>query len=143
MAANKLVSTGKKTKGRKRHIVTDTLGCLLALKIHKANLHDTKAGIFPAIEACRKYSTIQKYCGDSGYRGSFVANLKSILGLDVDISAKIIPEGWKVIPKRWIVERTFAWLNNSRRLSKDYELLTSSAESIIILSHCHTLLKHL
>ena len=108
---------GKKTKGRKRHIATDTLGCLLALKVHKANLHDTKSGIFTALEAYRKYPTIRKYCADSGYRGSFVNNVKTIFGLDVDISAKIIPQGWKVVPKRWIVERTFAWLNNSRRLS--------------------------
>jgi len=123
--------------------VTDTLGCLLALKIHKANLHDTKSGIFTALEAYRKYPTIRKYCADSGYRGSFVNNVKTILDLDVDISAKIIPQGWKVVPKRWIVERTFAWLNNSRRLSKDYEILTCSAKAMIILSHCHTLLKRL
>ena len=133
----------KKTKGRKRHIVTDTLDYLLALKVHKANLHDTTSGIFTALEAYRKYPTIRKYCEDSGYRGSFVNNVKTILDLDVDISAKIIPQGWKVVPKRWIVERTFAWLNNSRRLSKDYEILTCSAKAMIILSHCHTLLKRL
>ena len=103
------------------------MGCLLALKVHKANLHDTKSGIFTALEAYR----------------NFVNNVKTILDLDVDISAKIIPKGWKVVPKRWIVERTFAWLNNSRRLSKDYEILTCSAKAMIILSHCHTLLKRL
>lgn len=116
---------------------------MLALKVHKANLHDTKAGMFIAIQARRKYSTIQKFCGDKGYRGAFVSNLKSILGLDVDISEKIIPKGWKVVPKRWRVERTFAWLNNSRRLSKDYEILTSSAESMIKLSHIRSLLNRL
>ena len=99
--------------------------------------------MFIAIQARRKYPTIQKFCGDSGYRGSFVSNLKSILGLDVDISVKIIPQGWKVVPKRWIVERTFAWLNNSRRLSKDYEIRTCCAESMIKLSHIHSLLNRL
>jgi hypothetical protein len=113
------------------------------LKVHKANLHDTKAGMFIAIRAKRKYATIKGFCGDRGYRGSFVNNLKSILDLEVDISEKIVPRGWKIVPKRWIVERTFAWLNHSRRLSKDYEILTSSAESMIILSHSHTLLKRL
>ncbi|MBR6012597.1 MAG: transposase, partial [Selenomonadaceae bacterium] len=88
------------------------MGCLLAVKVHKANLHDTKAGIFPAIQAYRKYPTIKKFCADKGYRKSFVDNVKSILELDTDISEKIIPEGFTVIPKRWIVERTFAWLNN-------------------------------
>ena len=116
---------------------------MLALKVHKANLHDTKAGMFIAIQARRKYPTIQKFCGDSGYRGSFVINVKIILGLDIDISTKIIPQGWKVVPKRWIVERTFAWLNNSRRLSKDYEILTSCAESMIKLSHLRSLLNRL
>ena len=90
----------KKTKGRKRHIVTDTLDYLLALKVHKANLHDTTSGIFTALEAYRKYPTIRKYCEDSGYRGSFVNNVKTILDLDVDISEKIIPQVWKVVPKR-------------------------------------------
>ena len=99
---------GKKTKGVKRKIVTDEIGCFLAVLVHKANFHDTKSGIFIAIQAERKYPTIQKFCGDRGYLGSFVANVKTILGLDVDISEKIIPKGWKVVPKRWIVERTFA-----------------------------------
>ena len=112
---------------------------MLALKVHKANLHDTKAGMFIAIQARRKYPTIQKFCGDRGYRGSFVSNVLTILDLDVDISEKIIPKGWVVVPKRWIVERTFAWLNHSRRLSKDYEILTSCAESMIKISHLHSL----
>ena len=110
---------------------------------HLVKIIRKKAGIFIAIQAQRKYPTIKKFCGDRGYRGSFVTNVKTILGLDVDISAKIIPQGWKVIPKRWMVERTFAWLNNSRRLSKDYEILTSSAESMIKLSHIHSLLNRL
>lgn len=88
--------------------MTDALGCLIAVKVHKANIHDTKAGIFPAIQAYRKYPSIKKFCGDKGYRKTFVANVKSILRLETDISEKIIPQGWQVIPKRWIVERTFA-----------------------------------
>ena len=99
--------------------------------------------MFIAIQALRKYPTIQKFCGDRGYRGSFVTNVKTIFCLNVDISAKIIPKGWKVVQKRWIVERTFAWFNNSRRLSKDYELTVVSAESLIKISHIHTLLKRL
>lgn len=123
--------------------MTDILGCLLAVKVHRANLHDTKAGIFPAIQAYRKYPTIKKFCGDGGYRGTFVELVKSILGLDTDISQKIVPEEFQVIPKRWIVERTFAWLNISRRLSKDYEILTSSSEAMVKISNFHTLLRRL
>ena len=111
----------EKNKGHQRHIVTDTLGCLIAIKVHRANLHDTKAGIFPAIQACRRYPTIQVFCADAGYRGSFVSNLKSLFDLNVDISPKIKVEGFHVIPKRWVALRTFAWLNNSRRLAKDFK----------------------
>ena len=67
--------------------------------------------------------------------------LKNICG--VEISKKLKPHGWQVLPKRWIVERTFAWLNHSRRLSKDYELTAASAETLIKISHIHTLLKRL
>lgn len=83
--------TAKKNKGHKRHIITDTLGCLLTVKVHRANLHDTKAGIFPAIQAYRKYPTIKAFCADGGYRGTFVNNVNFILGLNVDISKKIVP----------------------------------------------------
>lgn len=77
------------------------------------------------------------------YRKTFVANVQTILALRVDISPKIKPIGFQVIPKRWVVERTFAWLNNSRRLAKDFERTISSQEAIIKISHIHTLLKRL
>jgi putative transposase len=131
---------GKKVKGRKRHIVVDIMGNLLAIVVHAANLHDTKSGINPAKQAFEKYRTIKKFCGDEGYRKSFEEAVMSELGLGVDISEKIVP-GWEVIPKRWVVERTFAWANNSRRLSKDYEITTSSEEAFFMISHSRTLLR--
>lgn len=111
--------------------------------MHKANQHDTKIGYWVAALAVFCYSTIKRFCADKGYRGTFVSNLNQLFGLGVDISEKIKPQGWQVEPKRWVVERTFAWLNNSRRLSKDYEILTCSSEAMIKISHCHTLLKRL
>ena len=123
--------------------MTDTMGNILAVKVHRANLHDTKAGIFPAVKAYRNYPTIQAFCADAGYRKTFVANIENILCLSVDISPKIKVVGFHVIPKRWVVERTFAWLNNSRRLAKDFEKTVASAEAVIKISHCHTLLKRL
>ena len=108
-------------KGRKRHIVTDTMGNLLAIKVHAANTHDTKSGIDPAKKAVKKYPTIKGFCADAGYRKTFVLLVFSILGLFVDIVERINP-GFEVLPKRWVVERTFAWANHSRRLSKDYEI---------------------
>ena len=118
------------------------MGNLLAVVVHAANIHDTKSGINPAKQAYEKYPTIRKFCGDEGYRKSFVEAVKELLGLEVDISARIKPE-WEVFPKRWVVERTFSWLNHSRRLSKDYEILTSSEEAMVQISHLHTLLRRL
>ena len=117
---------GKKTKGVKRQIVTDD---------HKANLHDTKIGYWVAGLAIFTYPTLKKICGDGGYRGSFVYEEYKYFGLQVEISKKLKPHGRQVLPKRWIVERTFDWLNHSRRLSKDYELTVASAETLIKISH--------
>ena len=77
---------GKKTKGRKRHIVVDVLGCMLSVDVHAANIHDTKSGISTAKEAYTSYPSIQKFCADAGHRGTFVSDLKEKLGLGVDIS---------------------------------------------------------
>ena len=116
---------------------------MLSVDVHAANIHDTKSGISTAKEAYANYPSIQKFCADAGYRGTFVSDLKEKLGLGVDISEKIKPHQWEKLPWRWVVERTFSWLNNSRRLSKDYEFSVSSSESMVIISHLHTLLKRL
>ena len=116
---------------------------MLSVDVHAANIHDTKSGISTAKEAYTSYPSIQKFCADAGYRGTFVAAVKEKLGLGVDISEKIKPHQWEKLPWRWVVERTFSWLNNSRRLSKDYEFSVSSSESMVIISHLHTLLKRL
>jgi len=119
------------------------MGNLLAATVHAANLHDTTSGIGPAQCAAGRYPSIERFCADAGYRGTFVLNVDEVLGLGVDISEKIRPHEWEKLPWRWVVERTFAWLNHSRRLSKDYEITTASAEAIIKISHIHTLLKRL
>jgi hypothetical protein len=132
----------KKVKGRKRHIVTDTQGHLLHVKSHPANEHDTIAGCLVFEEALDKYPSLQGVCADGGYRGTFTDYVKLALNCLVDIVLKL-PEGWTILPKRWVVERTFSWLNGSRRLSKDYEISTNSAESQVKLSHIHLLLRRL
>ena len=116
---------------------------MLSVDVHAANIHDTKSGISTAKEAYTNYPSIQKFCADAGYRGTFVSDVKERLGLGVDISEKIKPHQWEKLSWRWVVERTFSWLNNSRRLSKDYEFSVSSSESMVIISHLHTLLKRL
>ena len=121
----------------------DVLGCLLAVIVHAANIHDTKGGISVAKRAYERYPSIQKFCADAGYRGTFVSEVEVQLGLGVDISEKIKPHQWEKLPWRWVVERTFSWLNHSRRLSKDFEISVSSAETMVKISHFHTLLKRL
>ena len=134
------IDGGKKIKGRKRHIVVDVMGNLLSVVVHAANIHDTKSGINPAVKAFEKYQSIKRFCGDEGYRKSFEEAVKSQLGLGVDISKRIDPR-WAVIPKRWVVERTFAWANHSRRLYKDVEFKTEHEENMFMISHLHTLLR--
>ena len=134
---------GEKTKGKKRHIVVDVLGCLLSVTVHAANIHDTKGGISTTKLAFDRYSSIQKFCADAGYRGTFVSDVKEHLNFDVDISERIKPNQWEKLPWRWVVERTFSWLNHSRRFSKDFEISKSSALAITQISHLHTLLKRL
>ena len=135
--------TWEKTKGVKRRIVTDDIGCLLSVVVHKANLHDTKMGYWAASWATFTCPTLEKICGDGGLSGSFVCKAYKYFGLIVEISKKLKPHGWQALPKRWIVERKFAWLNHFRRLSKDYELTVASAETLIKISHIHILLNRL
>ena len=142
LAMHVVMTVGKKTKGRKRHIVVDTMGNLLAVTVHAANTHDTKSGVHPALQAYSAYPTIEGFCADAGYRGTFVDEINDFLEFRVDISERICPE-FVVVPIRWVVERTFSWMVHSRRLSKDYEIHTDSAEAMIRISHLRLLLRRL
>ena len=116
-------------KGRKRHIIVDTLGNLLHVSVHKANEHDTKAGVAVFERAAEKYPTINAFSGDASYRGTSVTYVEETLKLKLNISTKI-KDTFAVLPIRWIVERTFAWLGGFRRLAKDVEILTATAENM-------------
>jgi len=134
------MTEGKKVKGRKRHIAVDILGNLLHIKVHAANIHDTKAGCNIFEETLKKYPSIQAFSADAGYRGTSVDYVQDVLKKFIDISKKIKDE-FAVLPKRWIIERTFAWINNYRRASKDFEILTSTAENIVRLAMIRVMLK--
>ncbi len=124
------IDGGKKVKGHKRHIVVDILGNLLHVSVHAANLSDTKSACDVLEAAADKYPSIKAFSGDAGYRGSAVEYTDKKLGMTLHISEKI--EGkWAVLPKRWVVERTFSWLGGFRRLSKDFEILPATAENMI------------
>jgi len=130
----------KKIKGRKRHIVTDTEGHILHVKVHEANTHDTVAGCEVFKEAVVKYPSLKGVCADAGYRKTMEEFVESIMKKTIEISARISKE-WAILAKRWIVERTFAWLNHFRRLSKDYEIAVKSAETTVMIAHSMLLLR--
>jgi putative transposase len=120
----------KKVKGRKRSIVVDHEGRLLHVLVSAANEHDTVLGCEVLEQVTGKYPTLKTICADAGYRGLFVDFAQSVIGISVTIVKKI--KGKFIIqPKRWIVERTFAWLNNARRLAKDFEVNPIHSENMI------------
>lgn len=131
---------GKKIKGRSRQVAVDTAGNIWDVLIHAANIHDTVGGCDLMDQCLEKLPDIQAVCADAGYRGTFVDHVKKNWNKPVHISEKI-RDGFAVIPKRWVVERTFSWLNGNRRLSKDYEKTTSSSESQVLIANISRNLK--
>jgi putative transposase len=127
------VDGNQQVKGRKRHGVVDILGNLVMLVVHSATQSDSVAGCQVLAKASQKHKTIKAFSGDQGYPGTAVEFVKKELGLSLRISVKK-EGGFTVLPKRWIVERTFAWLGHFRRLAKDFEMLTSTAENVIRLA---------
>lgn len=127
------IDGNKKVKGHKRHIVVDILGNLLHVKVHAANIPDTIAAGQILKDTVQIYPTIKAFSGDLGYRGTAVNFVSEELQLTLHISEKPVtqPGQFKVIPKRWIVERTIAWLGHFRRLAKDFEILVTTAENMI------------
>lgn len=113
--------------------MVDTLGNLLAIMVHAANIHDTKGGCEVLRKASNKHPEIKAFSADFGYRKTALEFVEKVLGLELHISQKI-KDVFAILPKRWIVERTFAWLGNYRRLSKDYEKLILSAENMVRLA---------
>lgn len=116
------------------------MGNLLSIHVHAANKHDSKSGVFTFEKALYRYPTIVGGRADQGYRGTFVNIFNWFHNIKIDISPRIKNE-FEIQPMRWVVERTFAWICHSRRLSKDYEIKTHYAETMFVISHFHTLLK--
>lgn len=121
---------GKKIKGRKRHIVVDTQGRLLAVHVHSAQIHDATGCETVLRRAALKHPSLQGFNGDEAYRARASRFVEEQLGLIMHITARIQHQ-FNILPQRWVVERTFAWLSNFRRLSKDFERRVTSAENMI------------
>ncbi len=121
---------GKKVNGRKRHIVVDTIGMLLVVMVTAACVQD-RDGARPLLErARREFPGLRLVWVDGGYAGRLVAWAASLLKIAVTVVAKPAGQrGFEVLPRRWVVERTFAWLTKCRLLARDYERLPVHAET--------------
>lgn len=137
---------GKKVKGRKRHIIVDTVGNLLDVVVHAADIQDregAKLVLDKLTETTRK--SLQKLWADGGYSGQPLIDwMRNNFEIVIEVIARDPnAQGFQVLPRRWVVERTFAWLDHYRRLSKDYELRTSSSEAQVYIASIQTMLKRL
>lgn len=130
------IDDNKKVKGRKEHIVVDTLGLPMAVAVHEANLHDSKGAPKVIEKLEHKFPRLKKILADGGYQGSLGDWVADKFGWVVEVVLRPdeCPSKFCVIPKRWIVERTFSWLENFWRLTIDYEYLAETAEAMVQLT---------
>jgi putative transposase len=136
---------GKRVKGRKRHVVTDTIGSLLAVQVHPANIQDNH-GAVPLLKYIGlAFPALRHIFADRVYRGNKLLNAIAEFGKwTIEIVTRSQSVGtFKAEPKRWVVERTLAWLNRSRRLAKDFEVTISSAEAWVLLASIRLLSRRL
>jgi putative transposase len=135
------VDGNKKIKGRKRHLVVDTMGNVVSNIVHPANIHDSKGADLTVKNLNDNIHGVIIIYADCGYRGQLIETLKKKYNYELKISPKIKDESQgKVSPKRWIIERTFSWFENFRRLSKDFEYLLETSQPMIYLASIKLLL---
>ena len=135
---------GKKTKGRKRHIVTDTDGNLLGLVTHSADIQDRDGVPGVIAQAVESHTTLAHLFADGGYSGDGLREAMADMdGPTIEI-VKRPPgvTGFVVIARRWVVERTFAWLGRCRRLVKDWEATIASADAWILIAAIRRSTRH-
>lgn len=153
----------KKLSGRKRHVLVDTQGLVLRAKVHTAALQDRAAVPLLLEGGAEQFPRLQHVWVDQGYTGSGRAWIEDQLGWSVAVVGHprkpsgvwaplgavidweaLRPKGFRgVLPRRWVVERTFAWFGHSRRLSKDYERLCETSEALIALTMTRIMLRRL
>lgn len=132
--SQKGIDGNKKVKGVKRNIITDKDGDILEATTTPANIHDSKSAYALLALLVVAFPWVRRIYADRGYRGKFVEEAKHDFNIDVEIthsnySGKFVPA-----KKRWVVERTFAWLDNFRRLCRNYEETTESANEMLMVA---------
>lgn len=135
---------GKLIKGRKRHIVVDSMGLILAVMVHSAGIQDRDGAKHLLLKAFDKCPLLKLIWADSAYGGSLVVwaiqQFWGLLKLEI-VKRPDKVKGFILLPRRWVVERTFAWLGRYRRLSKDFESSPRTSEALIYLAMSHILLR--
>lgn len=136
---------GKQVKGRKRHILVDTLGNLLHVVVHPAHLQDRDGAklVFNDLPETL-WQRLALIWADGGYRGKLVQWVHKTFDALLEIVLRSDDvEGFHVLPRRWVVERTFSWFAHYRRLSKDYEYFLENSEGMVYLASIHRMLRAL
>jgi transposase len=134
---------GKKVKGRKRHILTDTLGLLVDAAIHPADVQDRDGAVLVIQDLYDLFPWLRHLFADGAYAGQ---KLRDALAKFGNWTVQIVRRsdqaaGFAIIPRRWVVERTFAWLNRNRRLAKDFEASIASAKAWLLIASVQLLVR--
>jgi putative transposase len=151
---------GKKVNGRKRHLLVDTLGLVLKIVVHAANMGDREGARLVLAEQGVRYPRLSHVWTDQGYTGPLLTWIKDHLGWSVEVVERSPRRGWLAVPgqglqwvtlpksfeplpRRWVVERTFAWIGRDLRMSKDYERQPTSSETFVYLAMIRLMLARL
>jgi transposase len=135
---------GKKVNGRKRHIAVDTGGLLLAVVVTIAGIQDRDAAYRLLTQLRGRFSTVSLVWADGGYAGRLVIWARKVLALTVEVVKRTDDvKGFAVLPRRWVVERTFAWISKFRRCVRDYETLPAHHEAMVHISMIMTMSRRL
>ncbi len=121
----------------------DTLGLLLKVKVHTADIQDRVGSMILIYDTCCKFPSLKKIFADGGYTGKLIDWVLCICKVVVEVIKRNTLHTFEILPKRWIVERTFAWLGRNRRLSKHYEQKPENAEGWVYLGMTRLMLKRL
>jgi putative transposase len=135
---------GKKVKGTKRHILVDTLGLLLCVVVHAANIQDRDGAKLVLAKARGRFPRLQLIWADGGYAGKLIAWAWRVCGWLLRIVRRPKEaKGWVLLARRWVVERTFSWVSNCRALSRDYEYHPETSEALVQIAMIHLMLRRL
>lgn len=136
---------GKKVKGRKRHIIVDTTGLIVGLVVHAADIQDRDGAPAVLESILKRWPWLRHVFADGGYAGPKLRRALQKVGkftLEI-VRRSDTAKGFEVLPRRWVVERTFAWLGRCRRLAKDFERTIASAEAWVFIAHIRMLTRRL